>query len=151
MSKARLLQDYLIPGSAENENTVITNYWLEFVSARDEREQTVPAIKFTEAELHEKVRQFQRQMNTVIRNNQSLRQALATDSFEHLSAVSAGVGKPALPVMPWPLSADPLKNRAVESPNDQVDDDGDGYGSDEEPRPVQSNLLGTLRQKILGK
>ena len=151
MSKARLLQDYLIPGSAENENTVITTYWLEFVAARDEREQAVSAVRFTEAELHEKVREFQRQMNTVIRNNQSLRQALATDRFENISAALAGVDKAAIPSMPWPLYADPLKNRTVESQGDQVDDDGGGHGTDEDQRPAQSNRLGTLLQKILRK
>jgi hypothetical protein len=151
MSKARLLQDYLIPGSAENENTVITNYWLEFVAARDEREQTIAAVNFTEAELHEKVREFQRQMNTVIRNNQSLRQALVADRLEHLSPVSSGVGKPSIPVMPWPLYADPLKDQTLGSLNDQIDDRRKECGFDEEQRPVQPNILGTLLQKILGK
>ncbi len=141
MSKARLLQDFLIPGKAENENTLIANYWLEFVSARDEREEATP-IRFTESDLRERMREFQKQMNAVVRDRESLHKALAGEHFEppiHATTVAD---------VPWAEDANmPVFTHQV--------DEEDGEDAFEEPynrRPLlTASPLSTLLLKILGK
>ncbi len=148
MSRARLLQDYLIPGSAENENTLITNYWLEFVAARDEREQ-VPAVKFTESDLRERVREFQKQMNAVIRNNESLRQALATERLESPALASTASGFNGIPIS-WPAHAGNPNSSAASFDEENPAPD-DGYGTADERPSVPPRMFSTLLLKILGK
>jgi hypothetical protein len=144
MSKARLLQDYLIPGTAENENTLITNYWLEFVSARDEREQMLPTVRFTETDLREKVRDFQKQMNMVTRNNESLRQALGSERSEPLPPASSGAAVPCIPVS-WVTGG----REAKDNPFAQRDE-GDFEPENNLGNVPQQGLSGLL-MKLLGK
>ncbi len=136
MSKVRLLQDYLIPGSAENENTLIATYWLDFVSAMDEREQA-PAVRFTESDLRDRVREFQKQMNAVVHDHESLRHALASEQFEPPVKHSATAGRPWK--TPFPVATE------------EAEDDGNGYEPEDEKPSLPPGALGTLLLKILGK
>ncbi len=144
MSKARLLQDFLIPGNAENENTIIANYWLEFVSARDEREQA-PIVRFTESDLRDRMREFQRQMSAVVRDHENLRKALAGDHFEMPPRVPAMAGTP------WGGHQDVSKLPGLNPPLDDSDDESTDYGSGDERPSLAPSPLSTLLLKILGK
>jgi len=144
MSKARLLQDFLIPGNAENENTIIANYWLEFVSARDEREEA-PVVRFTESDLRDRMREFQRQMSAVVRDRESLHQALAGEHFEPTPK------PPVIGAMPW--AEQPAFSKLVDFrvPAQEPNDEDGGYESDDERPAIAASPLSTLLLKILGK
>ncbi len=144
MSKARLLQDFLIPGNPENENTIIANYWLEFVSARDEREQA-PAVRFMESDLRDRMREFQKQMNAVVRDHESLHKALAGEHFE-APINSAAMGGPS-----WAGQPAYLKLTDFQPPSEDPNDDNGGYGSEDERPSIAPSGLSTLLLKILGK
>jgi hypothetical protein len=150
MSKARLLQDYLMPGSAENENTLIANYWLEFVSARDERDQMIPAVKFTETDLREKVREFQKQMNQVIRNIESLRPAFGTERHDHSPLASTGGAVPCIPAS-WTAGARSPKDNPFAQRDDDFRKDDDEFDSKSDLRKVPQNGISGLLLKLLGK
>ena len=144
MSKARLLQDFLIPGNAENENTIIANYWLEFVSARDEREKA-PVVRFTESDLRDRMREFQRQMSAVVRDHETLHKALAGEHFETPPRV------PAMGGTPWGGHPDFSKVPGLNPPQDDSDDENTEYGSGDERPSLAPSPLSTLLLKILGK
>jgi hypothetical protein len=153
MSKARLLQDFLIPGNAENENTLITDYWLEFVAATDQRDPE-PMMKFSEEDIREKLRSFQQQMSAVIRNHESLRQALWTDHFEptvtgHAAAVPSGMSIP-WAARPASKKATPLVLEEEGSDEEEGEDDED-YDSSGEKEVQAPTAIGSLLMKLLGK
>ena len=149
MSKARLLQDYLIPGNAENENTLITDYWLEFVAATDQRE-PAPVMRFSEEDIREKLRSFQQQMSAVIHNHESLRQALSTDHFEAIAGVSSGEGMAGMPVG-WVSAPAPLKNKLPDLRADESDDEEDEFGSADSEGTEAPTAIGSFLMKLLGK
>jgi hypothetical protein len=149
MSKARLLQDYLIPGSAENENTLITDYWLEFVAATDQRD-AVPVMRFSEEDIREKLRSFQQQMSAVIRNHESLRQALSDDHLEPMTSTHPGPGASGMPVS-WVSPAAPQKGLAPEPLEDESDEEEEDFDSPEDGGSVAPNVIGSLLMKLLGK
>jgi hypothetical protein len=149
MSKARLLQDYLIPGNAENENTLITDYWLEFVAATDGQD-PAPLMKFSEADIREKLRDFQQQMSAVIRNHESLRQALSTDHFEPMASAHSGAGIKGVPV-PWASGTAPAKKLPPELLEEESEDDDGDYGSTDEKGSQVPTAIGSFLLKLLGK
>ncbi len=95
-------------------------------------------VRFTESDLRGRVREFQRQMSAVVRANESLREALATDRCEY------GIMTPGLAGR---LAGFPGGPASVEENDESGDDDG-GYESE---APLSPSPLGTLLLKILGK
>jgi hypothetical protein len=147
MSKARLLQDYLIPGNAENENTLITDYWLDFVAATDLREAD-PVMKFSEEDIREKLRGFQQQMSAVIRNHESLRQALWTD---HCEPMVGGHTVPSGMPVSW-APASKMKRPPVLEDEGSEDEEEDGeYGSPGEKGSQAPTAIASFLMKLLGK
>jgi hypothetical protein len=149
MSKARLLQDYLIPGTAENENTLITDYWLEFVAATDQRE-PAPVMKFSEEDIREKLRSFQQQMSAVIRNHESLREALSTDHLEPIASAALGDGTAGMPVT-WVSASARVKHLPPELQKDESDEEEDEYDSPDARGSEAPTVIGSFLMKLLGK
>jgi hypothetical protein len=149
MSKARLLQDYLIPGNAENENTLITDYWLEFVAATDGQDPS-PVMRFSEEDIREKLRDFQQQMSAVIRNHESLRQALSTDHFEPMASAHSGTAIKGVPV-PWASGTAPTEKVPSEVPEEEPEDEEGDYGSPDEKGSQAPTAVGSFLLKLLGR
>jgi len=147
MSKARLLQDYLIPGTAENENTLITDYWLDFVAATDQVD-AAPVMRFSEEDIHEKLRSFQQQMSAVIRNHESLRQALSNDFFEPTTDTHSG---PGTPPVPWVSPAAPSKGLPPDLQEYESDEEEEEFDSPNDRALEAPNAIGTFLMKLLGK
>lgn len=81
MSTARSVEDYFGPNSVENENVLMTNYWLEYVAARDGRD--VPTSKpFAAEDLQAKLYNFTQRMTAVLENQARLRKALGSSGPE---------------------------------------------------------------------
>lgn len=150
MSKARLFLDYPNPDTAENENTIITNYWLEYVAASDERDQASPA-RPAEVELRDRLRDFQQEMDAVIRDGENLRNALESVHFELKTGASgcgSFLGRLSLPNgTPAALNGDLLRSsdNFLATPFDLA-------GKDEGPASAPfASAFGNLLQKLLGK
>jgi hypothetical protein len=74
MSTAGLFRDYLDSGTALDENTVITDYWLDFVSAREEMEEPTqtPAQSATE-DLCERMLSFGQKIEALLEGHRQIR------------------------------------------------------------------------------
>jgi hypothetical protein len=69
--------DYRGCCAIEDENILIANYWLDFVSARDDRE-CQPARYQPGGDLHAKLQTFTQRINALLETQEKLREAIAT-------------------------------------------------------------------------
>ncbi len=69
-------QDYNSPAKSPDENTIITNYWLEFVTARQETEDPPRPPRPSDGELYAKVKDFGRRIEDLLADNESIRAQL---------------------------------------------------------------------------
>ena len=87
MSTARSADDFLVTGTLENENTLMTDYWLEFVAAHDGRA-IRPPNSFAIEEIQARLQIFVQKINGLIENQAEMRRTLDTVFPEIQSPIS---------------------------------------------------------------
>lgn len=74
MKTSGVFPDYFNPGTAADENTVLTDYWLEFVAVREEVEEPAPHPNRMEAEdLHGRIESFGQRIEVLLEDQRKLR------------------------------------------------------------------------------
>ncbi len=74
MKTSDVFPDCFSPGTAVDENTVLTDYWLEFVAVREEVEEPAPHPSRVEAEdLHGRIESFGQRIEVLLEDQRKLR------------------------------------------------------------------------------
>ncbi len=89
-----VFKDYFSAGTALDENTFITDHWLDFVAVRDEVAEPQPRNLAATQELYEKVQDFEHKIEVLLEDQRRIR--IQFDQFipkEHPSGRTFGSGR----------------------------------------------------------
>lgn len=90
MSSADRFRDYSDPGLTLDENTIITDYWLDFVAVRQEVEEPAPPAGVPAERLKEEMRDFGHRIAALLEDQKRMRA-----QFDKFTAQEKSVELPA--------------------------------------------------------
>jgi hypothetical protein len=73
MSSIDRFRDYVDPGLASDENTIITDYWLDFVAVRQENDEPAPAARTAADGLPDKMPDFEHWVRALLEDRKRMR------------------------------------------------------------------------------